>query len=62
MTNVLEGLTLSEDARKAAGYGKDRWRELLRSREIPSAKIGRSVYVRDSDVEAYIDRQFAVAG
>ncbi|MCM3897107.1 helix-turn-helix domain-containing protein [Gordonia sputi] len=56
--NLPEGLVLSETARRATGYGKDRWRELLRSREIPSTKIGRSVYVRESDVSAYIERQF----
>lgn len=61
MTTMREGLRPSDEARAEAGYGKDAWREILRSGEIPSARIGRTLYVREDDVRAYITRQFDAA-
>lgn len=59
---LSDDVIASEEARTDVGYGRDRWRELLRSNAIPNTRIGRSVFVRRSDVRAYIESQFAENG
>ncbi|GEE01452.1 hypothetical protein nbrc107696_18980 [Gordonia spumicola] len=58
---IPDGLVKSEEARTAAGYGKDRWRSFLATGQLPSARIGRSLYVRADDVCALIEAQFTAA-
>ncbi len=57
-----EGAEKSDVVRRQTGMGRDQWRELLRTGAIPSAKIGRSTYVRPADVTAYLAAQFTAAG
>lgn len=59
MSVIPEDADASEVIRQETSYGVKHWRELLRSGAIPSAKLGRTTYVRRSDVRAHIEREFA---
>lgn len=58
-TLVPDDLIKSEDARLQTPFGKDTWREFIDRGELPTARIGRSRYVRADDVRALIAKQFA---
>ncbi|GAB2636127.1 hypothetical protein GCM10027169_00340 [Gordonia jinhuaensis] len=59
VTSALpDDMGLSEKVRTETGFGIKRWQKLLRNAEIPSIWIGKHRYVRRSDVQAYITKQF----
>ncbi|MFT4200502.1 helix-turn-helix domain-containing protein [Gordonia sp. (in: high G+C Gram-positive bacteria)] len=60
MTNAIfdDQVIEADTARREVGIGRDQWNRVLRSGDLPVAKIGRRRYVRRSDLRDYIDAQF----
>lgn len=48
-------LLTSEQARELLGVSKSTWQAMRDQKRIPFSQIGRKIYVKRSDVEAYIN-------
>ncbi|OBC02687.1 helix-turn-helix domain-containing protein [Gordonia sp. 852002-50395_SCH5434458] len=58
---IPEDAVRGEDVRAELGIGRQTWRALLRDGVIPSAKLGKTIYVKRTDVQRYVESQFAAS-